>query len=889
MLLAFRDRTSILGMYLAHLSIFLHLVGLLMSSHVLALDVDYPAGEDLVCAISSEQAAPTGGASTLLQKRSQMQSSLLQTNGEEAEEGHRASDGRTAPSAELCVLPAALHVQFTETCENYLHIASEGVDLSGMQQEYESVQLLLRGSEPFRVEVESTIRFPLKWYQVGYVYTKQTGRVKGSGGGWRPDPLLEPSSNGVSVPAHFSQPLWLTWHFSSSAPVQEQGEVLVKINGVVTHRIPLSVKVGHVVVPSVWNASVKQLWGFQERYLEPIYGSPVPPSILSQFQELLSSHRVPVPAKPEDYSKRATPIITFPLPYVANTMPDGTEYANGATFPNCQSGSLSPLEMDKAVALVRKQVNDLVKQGWPYVYGYGKDEPDAACANLLRQAYARFKEIPNLKIIAATNWDGDLMKPDYPMDAWVQLYHRYNDTAAKAWVDAGKEMWGYHCIEPSESDFMNLFIERPLIHSRLLFWLAAQRHYNGWLYWVDNLWRSCPEAGASARHALRSMNSTHTALMDFPAESYIWCPQITDIFANGDGYYVYPGEHGPINSQRLQQIRDGLEELELFRMLPDKSSIAELTKSLVRGPTDWTDDPTKLRSVRACALDAATKALLRRRADNSTGLTEVPVVDSVLLPVGGKQLQGGEVGKTIPKIDTYVINLDSRHDRCVCMSKQLAFAPQAVYRRAAVGLDSCPELSDDIATLYGSRNHTAEKSLFCSNYLIWKHARASEADFIVVLEDDALIDDGFWEQIQRFVTDCATFDYVTVDSWKASGNAEADSVGVCSGHPKLFRPNPSKYLDYWGTAVQVIRRDFLDVLIARAQTHGMGPLDVWWMMRINDGRSFSWQPGIALTAEVSGTKYANRLRALECLEAVRSSDIAPVQLQISNQFRFQCP
>jgi len=282
--------------------------------------------------------------------------------------------------------------------------------------------------------------------------------------------------------------------------------------------------------------------------------------------------------------------------------------------------------------------------------------------------------------------------------------------------------------------------------------------------------------------------------------------------------------------------------------------------------------------------------LLQTRADNSAGSTGDTAVDSELLPgFGGKLLQENNISKTIPKIDTYVINRDSRHDRCVCMSKQLAFAPQAVYRQAAVGPDSCPELSDDIATLYGSRNHIAEKSLFCSNYLIWKQARASQAEFIVVLEDDAVIDDGFWEQIQHFMTDCASFDYVTVDSWKASGNPEPDSVGVCPGHPTLFRPNPTKYLDYWGTAVQVIRRDFLDVLIARAQTHGMGPLDVWWMMRINDGRSFSWQPGIALTAEVNHTEYASRLKALECFDTVVSSDLAPAFLQVSNQLRLQCP
>ena len=57
-------------------------------------------------------------------------------------------------------------------------------------------------------------------------------------------------------------------------------------------------------------------------------------------------------------------------------------------------------------------------------------------------------------------------------------------------------------------------------------------------------------------------NATHPALTNFDPANYIWCKdpdRLYDIFANGDGYFVYPGPAGPIPSVRLEAIRDGLE------------------------------------------------------------------------------------------------------------------------------------------------------------------------------------------------------------------------------------------------------------------------------------------------------------------------------------------
>lgn len=75
----------------------------------------------------------------------------------------------------------------------------------------------------------------------------------------------------------------------------------------------------------------------------------------------------------------------------------------------------------------------------------------------------------------------------------------------------------------------------------------------------------------------------------------------TDIFANGDGYFTYPGTQGPLGTVRLAAIRDGLEDVELFRALGAKRS-APLLARLVRTATDWTADPSLLASTRRQAL-----------------------------------------------------------------------------------------------------------------------------------------------------------------------------------------------------------------------------------------------------------------------------------------------
>jgi hypothetical protein len=114
----------------------------------------------------------------------------------------------------------------------------------------------------------------------------------------------------------------------------------------------------------------------------------------------------------------------------------------------------------------------------------------------------------------------------------------------------------------------------------------------------------------------------NTAYTNFPAANYIWSPR-TDIFANGDGYFMYvvlscallhllklmllrccvllscyltafvvliersryPGSDGsPIRSARLAGLRDGLEDWELFQHLSNSQAL----RAVVQDATHYT-------------------------------------------------------------------------------------------------------------------------------------------------------------------------------------------------------------------------------------------------------------------------------------------------------------
>ncbi len=108
--------------------------------------------------------------------------------------------------------------------------------------------------------------------------------------------------------------------------------------------------------------------------------------------------------------------------------------------------------------------------------------------------------------------------------------------------------------------------------------------------------------------------SSDPRLLSFDPANWIWAPQDTDIFANGDGFFLYPAAGAPgapphISTLRFEAQRDGVEDWELFRLAGEASVAKALVAKQVMGPTEWSGNVSSMegirRSIAAMAVQSA--------------------------------------------------------------------------------------------------------------------------------------------------------------------------------------------------------------------------------------------------------------------------------------------
>lgn len=111
----------------------------------------------------------------------------------------------------------------------------------------------------------------------------------------------------------------------------------------------------------------------------------------------------------------------------------------------------------------------------------------------------------------------------------------------KKWQEKGNELWFYTVGIFQGSMYPNKTIDMPVIGSRILHWLNYKYDAPGYLHWGWNQWVDNPY----------SDTGQHT----------------------GDGYHVYPEKDGVLNSIRWEQMRNGIQDYECFKMYEDKIKI----------------------------------------------------------------------------------------------------------------------------------------------------------------------------------------------------------------------------------------------------------------------------------------------------------------------------
>ncbi|MFC2115878.1 DUF4091 domain-containing protein [Bacteroidota bacterium] len=239
-------------------------------------------------------------------------------------------------------------------------------------------------------------------------------------------------------------------------------------------------------------------------------------------------------------------------------------------FPvqNVETGKIISMPGDKVLPFFLPDLESHLRQkGWlEKTLFHVKDEPTLvnALAWLEKSRYFQ-KYAPDLIIMDAietTYLFGDIdvaiPKLDY-LDANYDVY--------KKGQEEGAELWFYTVGIYQNSTYMNKTIDVPLIDSRLLHWINYKFDLTGYLHWGWNQWNDNPYEDVGMHI--------------------------------GDAWHVYPIKDGVLNSLRWEEMRNGIQDYEYFRMLED--NITALKDSLGQG-FEWIDPTQRSREIAGMAV-----------------------------------------------------------------------------------------------------------------------------------------------------------------------------------------------------------------------------------------------------------------------------------------------
>jgi hypothetical protein len=175
--------------------------------------------------------------------------------------------------------------------------------------------------------------------------------------------------------------------------------------------------------------------------------------------------------------------------------------------------------------------------------------------------------------------------------------NNWSEDAATTIRKGGDVASWYWCATPFSKPFPNYFVNYPGTDPRVIEWMHFKYKCPIFLYWAVNNWNNNFKATGEARWP------------EVP-----WNPNTYATF-NGDGQLVYPWPDGTLaGSVRLENLRDGAEDLECFTLLRDAAMelerngkrpelAAEAKKlltldSVVQSPISYNADPSIINATR---------------------------------------------------------------------------------------------------------------------------------------------------------------------------------------------------------------------------------------------------------------------------------------------------
>lgn len=188
------------------------------------------------------------------------------------------------------------------------------------------------------------------------------------------------------------------------------------------------------------------------------------------------------------------------------------------------------------------------------------------------------KYMPGIRLLDAV----ELPDMAGALDAYCPKNYRYEESRAEyeaLRARPGDEIWCYTCCFPG-GIWLNRMLDQELLRPVYLGWGCHLFNLDGYLHWGFNQFSPKTDPLKAALGHGEAKVDTH-----LPA---------------GDRNIVYAGADGPWPSVRLEAMRQGMEDLELLRLLCKKSpeKAQALVRRVVRGFGDYSAEIPLYRAVR---------------------------------------------------------------------------------------------------------------------------------------------------------------------------------------------------------------------------------------------------------------------------------------------------
>jgi len=208
------------------------------------------------------------------------------------------------------------------------------------------------------------------------------------------------------------------------------------------------------------------------------------------------------------------------------------------------------------------------------------------------------KYMPDLRCGNPTCVAGLSEKLGDEVDIYIPIFNLVEEELPyfeKLLTNPEKEVWAYCCCLPYESWYLNRFIDRPAIHSRLIAWATNSRRLHGYLHYGYSFWQKTEQF-------------------------YPYTINKNSMY-KGDCMMIYPSPED--NSYRISvryiNIRDGAQDFELFKLVEkaDKEGALALSRSIAAGYKNFDTDEQKFMKARDELLKMAeSKIALKSQHDS---------------------------------------------------------------------------------------------------------------------------------------------------------------------------------------------------------------------------------------------------------------------------------